>query len=141
MHHQPTDRELAGVDRDASIYDHRTSAEVERVVSASSASTSSSFAGSLRDRSAAMSRVDTERDLDRHSTELSRIHTARSQHSATVGTSIGRSNTRTRDSRRPMPLMGGGKDYPSKPDDDAYVVEFDGPDDPLHAQNWTLRKK
>lgn len=24
---------------------------------------------------------------------------------------------------------------------DEYVVEFDGPNDPLHAQNWPLRKK
>jgi len=22
-----------------------------------------------------------------------------------------------------------------------YVVEFDGPHDPLHAQNWSLKKK
>lgn len=134
------DREILASERDAANYDRRASHEIERVVSASSASTTSSE-GSLRDRTAGMSRVSTQRDLERHPTELDRIHTARSQHSATVGVSLGRSNTHTRDSRRPMPPMGGGKDLPAKLDVDDYVVEFDGPDDPLHAQNWPLKKK
>lgn len=134
------DREILAAEQDAANYNRRTSAEVERVVTASSASTSS-YAGSLRDRSIAMSRAPTQRDLERHPTELSRLQTVRSQHSATVGTSIGRSNTHTRDSRRPMPPMGGGKTLPPKSDEDAYVVEFDGPDDPKHAQNWPLKKK
>lgn len=134
------DREILSAEEDAARgYNTRTSAEIERVVTTSSVSTNSSYAGSLRDRG--MSRVPTQRDLERHPTELGRIQTARSQHSATVGTSIGRSNTHTRDSRRPMPPMGGGKSLPPKPDEDAYVVEFDGPDDPRHAQNWPLKKK
>jgi DHA1 family multidrug resistance protein-like MFS transporter len=37
--------------------------------------------------------------------------------------------------------MGAGKALPPLLDSDGYVVEFDGPDDPLHAQNWPLRKK
>lgn len=133
------DREILGAEEDAARYNRRTSAEIERVVTASSTSTNSSNAGSLRDRG--MSRVPTSRDLERHPTELGRMQTARSQHSATVGTSLGRSNTQTRDSRRPMPPMGGGKSLPPKSDEDAYVVEFDGPDDPRHAQNWPLKKK
>lgn len=140
------DREILASERDAANYNRRASNEIERVVSASSASTTSSD-GSLRARTArtgtgaGMSRVSTQRDLERHPTELDRIHTARSQHSATVGVSLGRSNTQTRDSRRPLPPMGGGKDMPAKLDVDDYVVEFDGPDDPLHAQNWPLTKK
>ena len=38
--------------------------------------------------------------------------------------------------------MGAGKEYPPLlPDREEYVVEFDGPDDPLHPQNWPMRKK
>lgn len=133
------DREILASEQDAANYGRRASAEIERVVTASSTSTSS-YAGSLRGRGG-MSRIPTQRDLEHHPTAIDRIQTARSQHSATVGTSIGRSNTQTRDSRRPMPPMGGGKDLPPKYDEDAFVVEFDGPDDPLHAQNWPLSKK
>ncbi|KAF3765884.1 MFS general substrate transporter [Cryphonectria parasitica EP155] len=135
------DREILAAEQDAARdYNRRASTEVERVVSASSVSTSTS-GGSLRERHGMMSRMSTQRDLERHPTELDRIQTARSQHSATVGVSMGRSNTNTRDSRRPMPPMGGGKSLPPKLNVDDYVVEFDGPDDPLHAQNWPLRKK
>lgn len=139
------DQEILDADNDAANYNRRASHEIERVVSASSASsvsTSTSDGASLRNRTTGMSRVSTQRDLERHPTELARIVTARSQHSATVGTlGLGRSNTRTRDSRRAMPPMGGGRDLPRKLDTDDYVVEFDGPDDPRHAQNWPLRKK
>ena len=86
-----------------------------------------------------MSRVSTQNDLERHPTELSRIATARSQHNATVGASV---RTTSRADRKPLPSMGAGKPYPPElPEMDEYVVEFDGPDDPLHAQNWPLRKK
>jgi DHA1 family multidrug resistance protein-like MFS transporter len=41
-----------------------------------------------------------------------------------------------------MPNFGAGKPFPPPlPDREEYVVEFDGPDDPMHAQNWPLRKK
>jgi DHA1 family multidrug resistance protein-like MFS transporter len=41
-----------------------------------------------------------------------------------------------------MPDFGAGKSYPPPlPDREEYVVEFSGPDDPLHAMNWPLRKK
>lgn len=147
------DREILASEQEAANYNYnrRASHEIERVVSASSASTSSSRGSVLRGRptihsssssnGGGMSRIPTQRDLERHPTELDRIQTARSQHSNTVGVSMGRSNTQTRDSRRPLPPMGGGKGLPPKHDVDDYVVEFDGPDDPLHAQNWPLRKK
>ncbi|KLU81547.1 polyamine transporter 2 [Magnaporthiopsis poae ATCC 64411] len=143
------DRELSAAEREASpeLYNSRASHEIERVLSASSVSTTSSDGSSVRRSRAAaataapvnvgMSRVSTQADLERHPTELSRINTARSQHSATVGRSI-----RSRESRKPLPAFGAGKPFPPPlPDREEYVVEFDGPDDPLHAQNWPLNKK
>ncbi|KAI1422103.1 polyamine transporter 1 [Xylaria sp. FL1777] len=119
---------------------HRASNEVERVVSASSVLTaSSSEAAGLSYRPVSMYRVPTSRDLERHPTELSRIQTARSQHSGTVGRGP---NSRTRDSWKPLPAFGAGRPLPPPlPDREAYVVEFDGPDDPYHPQNWPLKKK
>lgn len=80
-------------------------------------------------------------DLERHPTALSRIQTGRSQHSATVGAGL-RSRTVSKHTQTPLPAFGGGKPYPPPlPDREEYVVEFDGPNDPLHAQNWPLKKK
>ncbi|KAL1953491.1 hypothetical protein VTO42DRAFT_2770 [Malbranchea cinnamomea] len=79
----------------------------------------------------------TARDLERNPTALSRIATQRSQHSATVGASL-----RSRPPKKPLPAFGAGKPYPPPlPEREVYVVEFDGPDDPLHPQNWSLRRK
>lgn len=73
--------------------------------------------------------------LERHPTALDRILTHRSQHFGTVGTAS------TRKSKQ-LPKFGGGKPYPpGLPDKEEYVVEFDGHDDPTHAQNWPFRKK
>ncbi|KAK2757142.1 hypothetical protein FQN53_008505 [Emmonsiellopsis sp. PD_33] len=81
--------------------------------------------------------IQTQRDLERHPTVLSRIATQRSQHSATVGAGL-----RSRVSRKPLPAFGAGKPYPPPlPEREEYVVEFDGPDDPLHPQNWPLKRK
>jgi len=93
-----------------------------------------------------MSGVSTQHDLERHPTELSRIQTQRSQHSGTVGRSGSRgtrgTRTRSRRSEKPLPPFGAGKPYPPQlPDPDEYVVEFDGPDDPMHAMNWPIKKK
>ncbi|KAI0440727.1 polyamine transporter 1 [Xylaria telfairii] len=115
----------------------RASNEVERVISASSVSTITSEDG-LSHRPLSMNRIPTSRDLERHPTELSRIHTALSQHNSTVGRDP---SSRTRD-LKPLPAFGGGKPLPPPlPDREAYVVEFDGPDDPYHPQNWPLKKK
>lgn len=136
------DREIAAAERSASPnrYHGRESHEIERVMSTSSSSTSSSSAsraGRAYRTGTGISRVSTQNDLERHPTALSRIATARSQHSNTVGRSI-----KSRESRKPVPAMGGGKPYPPPlPEQEDYVVEFDGPDDPLHAQNWPLKKK
>jgi DHA1 family multidrug resistance protein-like MFS transporter len=136
----PADQELWEAERDASAgrYQRRASNEVERVMTSSSASSGSSDRGSVFRRTN-MSRISTQNDLERHPTALSRIATQKSQHVNTVGGSV---RTESRASRKPMPAFGGGKPYPPLlPAQDEYVVEFDGPDDPLHAQNWPLRKK
>lgn len=138
------DQDLANAARAASPdrYQTRASNEIERVLTTSSISTASTGRNapqSLASRN--MSRVSTQNDLERHPTELSRIATARSQHVQTVGSHL-RSRTASRASRRPLPNFGAGKPFPpALPERDEYVVEFDGPDDPLHAQNWPLRKK
>lgn len=114
------------------------SAKVQRRDTTTSlGSTASSSSASIVREPMGMSRVNTQRDLDRHPTELDRIETHRTQH----GTTVGRTNT-SRKSNKPLPNFGGGKEYPPNlPEQEQYVVEFDGPDDPMHPQNWTLRKK
>ena len=151
------DRELDGAERDArsESFPHSfptdalkrleqthtpqaTSTKDERRDTTTSlGSTASSSSASIVREPIGMSRVNTQRDLDRHPTELDRIETHRTQHGSTVGRTI-----TSRKSKKPLPNFGGGKDYPpALPAQEEYVVEFDGPDDPMHPQNWTLRKK
>ncbi|KAG9230051.1 MFS multidrug transporter-like protein [Amylocarpus encephaloides] len=128
----------ASPERFANIPHGRPSHEIERIASASSSSTFSSD-GSMQRRPTAISRVATQRDLERHPTVLSRIHTARSQHAGTIGRTV---TSKSRESRRALPEMGLGKPYPPLlPEREEYVVEFSGPDDPMHAQNWPMKKK
>lgn len=79
--------------------------------------------------------------LDRrrtHPVEMHRAETHRLQHSHTVGAST----TKTRASQKTLPNFGGGKPYPPDlPERDEYVVEYDGKDDPLHPQNWSMSCK
>ncbi|KAF2088891.1 major facilitator superfamily [Saccharata proteae CBS 121410] len=143
------DRSLEKAERDASPNRFAEKTQDERealartvtVSSSSSGSSAASAASSVVRQEIGMSRVSTardrENDLERNPTVLSRIQTARSQHSGTVGASI-----KSRKSNRPLPEFGGGKPYPPPlPDREEYVVEFDGASDPLHAQNWPLKKK
>jgi DHA1 family multidrug resistance protein-like MFS transporter len=133
------DRELGLAERDASprTAPGRADEEIERVITTSSTSSSGDAPSVARRRPSTLSRIPTQRDLERHPTVLSRIQTERSQHSNTVG----RSAT-SRLSKKPLPAFGFGKAYPPPlPAQEEYVVEFDGPDDPLHAQNWPIRKK
>lgn len=68
--------------------------------------------------------------------ELTRINTYRLQQKTTVGSTRG-----------PIPRerwlpMGANKEYPPiLPDSEAYVVEFDGANDPLHPYNWSMPKR
>lgn len=147
-----TDKEMEIAERNASPgrYDNmlpgRMSHEVERTATASTASTTSSqnSENAPGRQHMGVSRVSTQHDGERDHTAMSRINTARSQHSGTVGMSVRTRESRwTRhSSRRPLPAFGGGKPYPPPlPEREEYVVEFDGPDDPLHAQNWPMKKK
>ncbi|KAL8674930.1 MAG: hypothetical protein Q9168_000633 [Polycauliona sp. 1 TL-2023] len=140
------DRELEKAEREASPQRFPQSKphhdpRLERIGSAasgaSSSSSSSASSASVIREEIGMSRIQTGRDLERHPTELSRIETHRSQHSNTVGRSL-----RSRESKKPLPNFGGGKEYPPPlPEREEYVVEFDGPEDPLHPQNWPMKKK
>ncbi len=83
---------------------------------------------------------------ERHPEAIARIETHRSQHRSTVGAAAVESRlTRTlsrRKPEKPLPSLGAGKPFPPQlPDREEYVVEFDGADDPLHAQNWPMKKK
>jgi DHA1 family multidrug resistance protein-like MFS transporter len=57
------------------------------------------------------------------------------QHLKTVGSS-------TASSQEILPAFGDDKPYPPMlPEQEDYVVEFEGSDDPIHAQNWPTKKK
>ncbi|OXV09877.1 hypothetical protein Egran_02361 [Elaphomyces granulatus] len=130
------DLEMAEVDADRGHpilnIDNRRSADRSESIS-SDASSPTSEAEEGDD----MSRIETQHDLERHPTALSRIATQRSQHIGTVGAGV-----RTHIVKTPLPPFGAGKPYPPPlPEKEAYVVEFDGPDDPLHPQNWPFKRK
>ena len=136
------DRDLEKAEQDASperFPDASSVAEKAgpRSGAASVLSSSSSSSTSVVREPIHLNQVNTQRDLERHPTALSRIETQRTQHSGTVG----RSPT-SRSSKKPLPNFGGGKEYPPPlPEREEYVVEFDGPDDPLHPVNWSMKKK
>ena len=110
--------------------------------SSTSSAASSSSAASVRleaIRTANMSRTATNRinRSESHPDALERIETHRTQHSGTVGAIKSRKST-----QREIPAMGAGKPYPpALPEMEEYVVEFDGFDDPRHAQNWPMNRK
>jgi len=92
----------------------------------------------------AVSKVATAQDIEsglhaeRTRTLMSRTRTAQSVHANTIGADP----TRTRSKKEKLPPFGKGKDYPPDlPDIEDYLVDFDGFDDPLHPQNWPLKKK
>ncbi|KAH0544712.1 hypothetical protein FGG08_001217 [Glutinoglossum americanum] len=137
------DRDIEKAERDAASPHHyppQFQSVTRRSTTASSSSASSSSSSSASTASGRMSRIPTQGDtLERNPTALSRIQTARSQHSATVGRPLG---VKSRDDRRPLPAMGAGKEFPPLlPEREEYVVEFDGEHDELHAQNWPMKKK
>lgn len=85
--------------------------------------------------------VNINRSISRHPTHLHRLYSQRVQHTHTVGESIKISKSNAES--HPLPAFGGGKPYPPDipAEREAYVVDFDGPDDPLHPMNWPQRKK
>lgn len=154
---EPADRRIEEAERDADTEQWHTQPQpaqptkepsntLSRSATAESSISSSSGGSriSIVREEMSLSRLPTQRDelfLSRHPTALSRIQTGRSQANITIGAGL-RSRTATRESKKPLPGFGAGKEYPPMlPERDQYVVEFDGPNDPLHAQNWPLRKK
>ena len=120
----------------------KKSAEIQRTAtnesSSSSDSDSSPSEGMSRIATAAsFGRINTKATRTKtHPLEDHRTETHRLQQVQTVGT------TKTRSYTKPLPNFGGGKQYPPElPPYEDFVVEFDGPDDPLHPQNWTFKKK
>ena len=135
------DRDLEKAERGASperFPEAKVENDLQRQETAASNATSSSTSSiSIVREEMGMSRINTQRDLERNPTVLSRIATERSQHSGTVGRSL-----TSRSSKKPLPPFGAGKPYPPPlPEREEYVVQFEGPDDPLHPQNWTIKKK
>ena len=80
--------------------------------------------------------------IARHPTQLSRLYSQRLQHIHTVGSTPG-SRAESKAELTPLPAFGAGKPYPPviRAEREAYVVDFDGPDDPLHPMNWSPRTK
>jgi DHA1 family multidrug resistance protein-like MFS transporter len=74
-----------------------------------------------------------------HQTELDRITTHGLLHSSTVGSTY---RQRTRRSSEIKERLGAGKLLPTSTFHvEDFLVEFDGPEDSLHAYNWPLKKK
>lgn len=112
----------------------RPLSEISRSTSSSS---SNDYGSELHTMHSRPTEPDLERRRTRMSDALSRIETQRYQHALTVGESV-----RSRASRASLPPFGGGKPYPPPlPAREEYVVEFDGTDDPLYPQNWSLGRK
>jgi MFS transporter, DHA1 family, multidrug resistance protein len=83
------------------------------------------------------SRTLSKADLEADPVYVSRVQTHISQHGSTVGRSL-----KSRTPSTTLPEFGGGRPYPPPvPARENYVVEFNGPDDPLHPQNWPMSKK
>lgn len=120
---------------------HRSSASIASSGSSASNTSSISSRSGFHNDSDYISRIQTAQTqrsaaLERHPTAISRIATQRSQHSATVGA------LKSQPSKKPLPEFGAGKPFPPPlPSREEYVVEYSGPDDPLHPQNWSTKKK
>jgi len=80
-------------------------------------------------------------DVDQDATQMSRWQSQRLQHIHTVGSS--RSRAESVAESKPLPGFGAGKPYPPNvsAQREAYVVDFDGPEDALHPMNWPARRK
>ena len=131
------DRDLTEAERDASPERFPSITQYKTELSVPVSSSDSSLA-TPEGRHALPSRTRT-RNLDLHPTELLRIQTLQSQHRSTVGATA---RSRRNSTKEPWPGFGAGKPYPPfPPDREGYVVEFLGPGDPLHAQNWPTWKK
>ncbi|SPO03496.1 probable fluconazole resistance protein [Cephalotrichum gorgonifer] len=139
------DREILEAELDARLdsqaYQPRPSDEIERPASSSYSPRDSTHIP-YNSFPVSMSRVPTQGGGADEPEHLMRILTERSQHDETVGRRVTTRRSSIRRRAKPLPAFGADKPYPPMlPEQEAYVVEFDGPNDPIHAQNWPLRKK
>ncbi|KAG0633073.1 major facilitator superfamily domain-containing protein [Tuber brumale] len=97
----------------------------------------SSEISSSSESSSILSRQGAQRETDCHPTEVERERTRFSDHSNTLGRALVGFT-----SKGELPPFGGGREYPPPlPHRDRYLVDFSGCDDPVHGQNWPLKKK
>ncbi|KAI9811604.1 MAG: hypothetical protein M1827_005353 [Pycnora praestabilis] len=135
------DRDLEKAETEASPERFPTQQPDERFGPTGTDSSSSSDAADRVQRVIGASVPRQPSEFERHPTELRRQSTLRTVHAGTVGKSKDNVTSR-RDSGKPLLAFGGGKPFPLPlPEREEYVVEFDGPNDPLHAQNWPMLKK
>ncbi|KAJ9604175.1 hypothetical protein H2200_011009 [Cladophialophora chaetospira] len=111
------------LDRDLEAAETQASREISRHLSSDSSTTSRSMSNSY--------------DIARHASQLESLRSANLQHIHTVG------STATAQESKELPEFGAGKPYPPAipAEREAYVVDFDGPEDPLHPMNWSSRTK
>ncbi|KAF4765284.1 hypothetical protein HAV15_003595 [Penicillium sp. str.  len=82
------------------------------------------------------SKTNNRRQSNLNEVELERINTYRLQHRSTVGSGIGITPP-----DQWLPLGAGKPHPPTLPDPEQYIVEFNDANDPLHPQNWSLKRK
>ena len=99
--------------------------------------------GSLDSSSSGSSTLPIDHTISRHPTHVERYHSAKIQHTHTVGSHAESRSVALAESRPIPKTIGGGKPFPPDipAEREAYVVDFDGPDDPLHPLNWKTSKK
>ena len=114
---------MDGVDIDLELAETAASQDITRHITSDS---------SLSSRSDAS-------EIARLATQRESIASAHLQHVHTVGSTRQESRTES----RPLPGFGAGKPYPPviPAEREAYVVDFEGPEDPLHPLNWPWKKK
>ncbi|KAI6251304.1 hypothetical protein HI914_00010 [Erysiphe necator] len=107
--------------------------------SSSSTVTMTNFSASTSVQSVPVSRTSTHDDVERNPYLCIRSQ-ALSGHDCNKNDS--NVTIQGRESRVSLPDSGLVKWYPPPlPDPNLYLVDFNGPDDPMHAQNWPMKKK
>lgn len=107
--------------------------------SSSSTVTMTNFSASTSVQSFPVSRTSTHDDVERNPYLCIRSQ-ALSGHDCNKNDS--NVTIQGRESRVSLPDSGLVKWYPPPlPDPNLYLVDFNGPDDPMHAQNWPMKKK
>ncbi len=127
------DRDLLEAERDASPD------RFPSVFPYTSRHNTSSNTSSIHAQTPLQSWTKTRRQSTLYPVELGRIRTQALQHRSTVGST---SHLLPRPPEEQFDDIGAGKPFPpALSNGEDYVVEFMGPNDPLHPQNWPFQKK